>query len=126
MKRIWFGAGLLIVLLLLGFGSSTFMERSHAAMAKDLSRAAELALEGNWVGAENFTTAAQREWDDNRTLIAALSDHEIMDETDGHFAQLEVFIRERDAISYSSTCLYLACQLDALGKSHSFNLQNFF
>ena len=126
MKRIWFGAALLALLLVLGFGCSAFMERIHLAQAEDLSRAAELALEGNWEKAENFADAARREWDKKRPLIAALSDHEPMDQADGLFAQLEVLAREKDAISYSGTCLYLARQLEALGKSHSLSLQNFF
>ena len=126
MKRIWFGAALLILLLALGLGSGALMEQTHQAQAEDLNRAAELAAEGNWTGAKNFTGAARREWDKNRMLIAALSDHEPMDQIEGLFAQLEVFADIRDAASFESTCRYLASQLEALGKSHSFNLQNLF
>lgn len=126
MKRIWFGAALLAALLILGFGSSSLMERTHMAQAKDLSRAAELAEEGNWSGAENFAAAARREWDRKRPLIAGLCDHEPMDQVEGLFAQLEVFAQSRDAVSFRSCCVYLVRQLEALGKSHSLNLQNFF
>lgn len=126
MKRIWFGAALLAALLILGFGSSSLMERTHLAQAEDLTRAAELALEGNWSGAENFTGAARREWDKKRPLIAALSDHGPMDQIEGLFSQLETFAQAEDAVSYSSTCVYLARQLEALGKSHSLTLPNFF
>lgn len=126
MKRIWFGAVLMAALLMLGFGSSTLMERTHMAQVKDLDRAAELALEGNWGGAENFAAAARREWDKKRPLIAGLCDHEPMDQIEGLFAQLEVFALEQDTVSFSSCCAYLARQLEALGKSHSLNLQNFF
>lgn len=125
MNRIWFGAALLAVLLLLGFGSSTWMEKTHFSQAADLSRAAELALEGNWTGAENFAGAARREWNKRRPFVAALSDHGPMDQIEGLFAQLETFAAAQDTVSYSSTCVFLASQLEALGKSHSFNLQNF-
>ena len=126
MKRIWFGAALLILLLALGLGSSALMERTHLAHAEDLNRAAELAMEGNWAGAANFAEAAKREWNKKRMLVAALSDHEPMDQIEGLFAQLEVFTEIQDAASFGSTCRYLASQLEALGKSHSFNLQNLF
>ena len=126
MKRIWFGAALLIALLALGFGSGELMDQTHLVQAEDLNRAAELAMEGNWAGAKNFTGAARREWDKNKMLVAALSDHEPMDQIEGLFAQLEVFAATQDAASFCSTCRYLASQLEALGKSHSFNLQNLF
>ena len=58
MKRIWFGAALLVILLILGLGTGALMERAHMGQSKDLARAAELALEGNWAGAENFAAAA--------------------------------------------------------------------
>ncbi len=126
MNRIWFGVGLLILLLALGFCSSSFLERTCLDQTADLEQAAKLALEGNWSGAESFADAAHRQWNKNRALFAALSDHAPMDQAEGLFAQLEVFAAARDALSYSSTCVYLARQLEALGKSHSFNLPNLF
>ena len=126
MNRFWFGAGLLIVLLILGLGSSALMEKTHFSQAEDLRRAAELSLEGNWTGAKNFAHAAQREWDKHKSVIAGLCDHEPMDQAEGLFAQLEVFAGMKDTNAFSSTCLYLASQLEALGKSHSFNFQNLF
>lgn len=124
MKRIWFGAAMLVFLLVFGFFISAFMERTHAAQIKDLTRAAELAQEGNWTGAENFMGAARREWDRKRPFVAALSDHEPMDEAEMLFAQLEAFAKAKEAALYSSTCLQLARQMEALGQSHRLNLQN--
>ena len=126
MKRIWFGAVLLAVLLVLGFGSSALMERVHLSQAEDLTKAADFALVSDWSAAERLLSDARGDWDEKRLFIAALSDHEPMDQIDGLFAQLEVFAQTRDATAFSGTCVYLAQQLEALGKSHSFNLQNFF
>jgi hypothetical protein len=125
MKRIHFGGVLLILLLVLGFLSSSFMERTLFSQAEHINRAAELAMEGNWAAAQQRTGTARREWDKNRMLIAALTDHTPMDQVEGLFAQLEAYGRQQDALSYSSTCLYLARQLEALGKSHSLSLENF-
>ena len=126
MNRIWFGAVLLAVLLLLGLGSDALMKQTHHPISNDLLRASELALEGNWKSAENFTAAARREWDKKQLLTAMFSDHTPMDQIEGMFAQLEVFAGTGDAVSYSSTCRYLASRLEALGRSHSFNFQNLF
>ena len=125
MKRIWFGAALLVILLILGFCTGAFMERTHAVQAKDLTRAAELALEGNWAGAENFAVAARREWNKHQLLTAILADHELLDQIEVLFAQLEVFAKVKETGAYSSICQQLACQLEALGDSHGFNLKNF-
>ena len=126
MKRIWFGAALLAVLLILGFGSSTLMERSHLVQAEELNHAATLALNGNWTEAETTFSHARDRWNQRRSIIAGLCDHEPMDQIEGLFAQLEVYALSRDAVSFSSSCVYLAKQLEALSKSHSLNLQNFF
>ena len=126
MKRIWFGVALLFVMLILGLGSSNLMERIHENQAEDLSRAAECAMADNWAGAEKYLQSARREWDRNRSLISGLSDHEPMDQAEGLFSQLEVFAASRDRVSFGSTCRYLSSQLEALGKSHSLSLPNFF
>ena len=126
MKRIWFGAGLLAGLLVLGILSSLLMERIHQPQVEKLNRAAALAAEGDWAGARDLSAEARAQWDKRQLLIAALCDHSAIDHIDGLFAQLEVFSQARSAASYSSTCVYLACQLEALSKSHTLNLQNFF
>ena len=126
MKRIWFGAVMLALLLVLGFGSSTLMERSHLTQAEELNHAAALAMSGSWTEAETAFANARDRWNQRQSVIAGLCDHEPMDQIEGLFAQLEVYAVSRDAVSFSSSCVYLARQLEALGKSHSLNLQNFF
>ena len=125
MKRIWFGAALLAALLVLGIFSAALMEDTHLTQATQLNRAADFAISGNWNGAGAAFSAAKTGWDKRSPVIAGLSDHEPMDQIEGLFAQLELFLQMRDAVSFSSSCRYLAKQLEALGKSHSFNLQNF-
>ena len=126
MKRIWFGGALLIVLLILGLCSGALMERTHLVQAEELDRAARLALSDRWDGAEAAFLKARDSWASSVPLVAALTDHEPMDEIEGFFGELEVFLRLKDASSFSASCLYLARQLEALGKSHSLNLQNLF
>ena len=124
MKRIWFGAGLLVVLLALGIWSSSFMERTHLTQAENLNHAAELAASGDWSAAVDLCSDAKQEWDQKQCLIAALCTHEPMDQIEGLFAQLEVSAAARNSESFRSTCVYLARQLEALGKSHSLSLEN--
>ena len=126
MNRIWFGAALLAALLVLGIFSAALMEDTHLTQAARLERAAELAAAGTWQGAEAAFTEAKNGWDKRSALIAGLSDHGPMDQIEGMFAQLEVFLQTRDTGAFCGSCRYLTKQLEALGKSHSLNLQNFF
>lgn len=126
MKRIWFGAALLAVLLVLGIGSAALMEDTHLTQAAQLNRAADLAMSGNWEHAGAALSKAKGSWEQRSPIISGLSDHGPMDQINGIFAQLEIFEQMQDTASFCSSCRYLAKQLEALGRSHSFNLQNFF
>jgi len=125
-KRIWFGAALLAALLLLGIGSAALMEDIHLTQAAQLNHAADLAMSGSWEHAEAVFSEAHKSWDKKSVIVSGLSDHNPMDQIDGIFAQLEIFATMRDVVSFSSSCRYLAKQLEALSKSHSFSFENFF
>lgn len=124
MKRIWFGAGLLVLLLALSLGSSALMKKAWQTQSQNLDDAAQLASDGDWAAAEVLWEEAKQEWERRQPLIAALCRHETIDEIDGLFAQLAVFSAGRRAVSFGSTCVYLSRQLDSLAQSHSFNLEN--
>ena len=126
MKRIWFGAALMLFLLILGIGSSTLLERTQPIQAGRLEQAAVLATEGNWAAAREFMEAAKQEWERSRPWLAALCTHEEMDHLEGLFAQLEVFSENRSGVSFSSTCVYLALQLESMAGSHSLTIENLF
>ena len=126
MKRIWFGVGLMIFLLALGLGSSALLERTQLAQAQRLDQAAALASDGDWAAARKLLAETKQEWGRNHFLVAALSPHETMDHMEGLFAQLEVFSEARSAAAFSSTCVYLARQLESLATSHSLTAENFF
>ena len=125
-RRFYLGVAILVVLLVLGIGSAALMEDTHLSQAAQLDRAMELAMSGNWSGAASALGEAHAGGDKRSAIIAGLTDHEPMDQIEGCFAQLQVFLGMNDAASFCGSCRYLAKQLEALGKSHSLNLQNFF
>lgn len=125
MKRIWFGVALLVGLLLLGIGSSALMKQTQFAQADRLTQAAALASDGDWAAARELLAQANQKWHRQQRLIAALCRHEPMDQIEGIFAQLEVFAAARSVVSFSSTCVLLARQLQILGQSHALTLENF-
>ena len=126
MKRIWFGVVLLILILVLGLISSTFMKETWLKQSENLNRAAILASDGDWVNARNLLAEAQAEWEEKQLLLAVLCQHEPIEQIDGLFAQLEVFSESRRTASFSSTCVFLSKLIDSLGRSHNLNLKNLF
>lgn len=126
MKRIWFGAALLVLLLALGLWLSTRMERTHLAQSEKISRAATLAMQGDWDGAGQLIRDTREEWDKKQPLFSSLSDHEPIDKGDCLFAQLEIYAKARDSVSFSSTCAYLSQHLESMGEGHGLTLANFF
>ena len=126
MKRIWFGAGLLLALLFLGMLSAFLLERSQSNGAQMLNQASSFAATGDWAGAKSALKEAKQLWDEKRPLICALCDHEPIEQAEELYAKLEVFAEERSITSFRSACAELSKQLEALGSSHSFTLGNFF
>ncbi len=126
MKRIWFGVVLLILMLVLGLISSTFMKKTWLKQSENLNRAAMLASDGDWVNARNLLAEAQAEWEKKQLLLAVLCQHEPIEQIDGLFAQLGVFSESRRTASFSSTCVFLSKLIDSLGRSHNLNLKNLF
>ena len=124
MKRIWIGIILLVVLLGAGFWISGFMGQAHLPVARDLRRAGELALEEQWGPAQAFAKRGKDQWEEKWPMIAAIADHEPMDEIDALFSQLEVYAEAREAVPYSTACAHLASLLEALSQSHSLNWWN--
>lgn len=124
MKRIWFGAALMVFLLILGICSSHLMEKAWMTQAEKLDLAAQSASDGDWSAARTRIDQAKQAWERHPLLIATLCDQGSIDQIDGLFAQLDALSEARSAASFSSTCVYLARQLEALGGSHSFTLEN--
>ena len=126
MKRIWFGAALLFVLLVLGTLGSFFMERTQLAGAENLRQASVCASGGDWASARTRAAEAKQLWDEKQLLIAALYDHAALDRIEGLYAKLETFADERSTVSFRGTCAELATQLESLSRGHRFSFENFF
>lgn len=124
MKRCWFGAGLLALLLLGGLLTGSRMIRPHLELSGVLSEASGAAMEESWDQAGDMLHAARKQWQKNWHFSAAFSDHAPMEEIDSLFAQAEVLLSAKDGISLAAVCAQLSSLTEAMADAHTFTWWN--
>ena len=118
MTRLWIGVGLLLVLLL---GSIALWGRIvpfHEALAEDLDAAAELATAGNWEQAQKLAFSAQNRWKQHQNSIAAVTDHEPMEQMHALFRELGLLDASR-RVDFACICVQIAQTARAIGETQS-------
>ena len=119
MRRIVFGAVLLVVLLGLGIFVSWGMNVLHGPITQTLDKAAEEALHGGFAHAVKLGQEAKARWQAKWNITASLADHSPMDEIDGLFAQLDAYAREEEKTHYAACCRELSSLIQAVAEAHS-------
>ena len=119
MKHVRVGIVLMVVLLAVGILLSAGMCRLRQTLSGELFDAAQLALAENWQGADRLTESALRRWERSRKLVAAVVDHELLEETEKMFSELAVYRSRKLSAEYAAVCLCLARQAEAIGESQS-------
>ena len=77
------------------------------------------ALAENWPAADRVTADAVRRWERSRKLVAAVVDHELLEETEKMLSELAVYRSRKLSAEYAAVCLCLAKQAEAIGESQS-------
>ena len=124
MKRCRFGAGLLILLLILGAASAWAMGTGSDPVVRLARQAEAAALEEDWAAALARVAEAEELWERHFAFWATLSDHEPMEQINGLFAQLAVYARCRDAVNFGAVCALIAETVEAMGEAHSLKWRN--
>lgn len=124
MKRCRLGAGLLVGLLAIGLIATFWTHRRFTELSRDIQLAGEAASLLDWERAEDLTRKAKEHWQSGWALSAALTDHEPLEQIDGLFAQLEIYAREKDSLSYSVLCARLCREIAAIAEAQSPGLWN--
>ena len=115
MTRLWIGVGLLLVLLLGGLGLRLCIVPFQETIAQELCDAASLAKE-DWTPARNAAFAARDRWLRYKDGIAAVTDHEPMEEMEGLFQELSFLDSDR-AVDFACICVQLAEISRAIGET---------
>ena len=124
MKRGWIGFALLLVLLAGGLGAAWGMDRCNSPIAGTLDRAADAAMEENWSEAGQLAQKAEADWKRCWKFNACFADHEALEEIDSMLGQLEVYAKEKEEVSFASTCIALSRMIRAVGEAHGLNWKN--
>ena len=124
MKRERIGLWLLLVLLILGLLATRYMGTTHAATARKLESAGILALSEDWEGAGRLCRSARQQWQAGWHISAVLTDHKPMEDIDSQFAQLEVYLRQKEPIAFAAVCGQLASQIGDIGDAHGLTWWN--
>ena len=118
MKRLWFGAGLLIILLAASLYLGDALMELVQPVEADLDKAAVAALEENWPLASALYLRAEKQWDSKRNLAAVLAHHDPIQQIDVGFSTLPSLAACADSAGFCAACSQLAQQLRSLPQPH--------
>ena len=126
MTRFRIGAGLLLVLLVLCFWSQVRMTKLQKPIAALVLQAETSAAGEDWPGAAGSISRAREEWEDHRTFVAALADHQPLEDIECLFAMLASYAREQDETEFQAACADLSRRILAVKEAQEFNLGSIF
>lgn len=118
MKRVLFGAVLLIAIFAAGLWAQSRMAAIHGYEANLLAQAGREAGKEDWDAAQALFYRARRKWKDNYHFTAALADHTPMEDVEALYAQLEAFADKHEAPHFAALCAEAATRLEALADAH--------
>ena len=124
MKRVWFGAGLLIVLLGISFAVTWCMDNIHRPIADDLKQAAQCAELGNWQNAESLSRRAEEVWNRWEHFRACFADHTPTEEISAELAVMGTARQRRETGDFSASCVRAAKMVQAVGDAHALRWWN--
>lgn len=119
MSRLWIGIGILLILLAMGvgllWGSRAFFED----FSRDLDRAGEAALAGDWAAAAEAAGRGQARWEHYRRFWAAFTDHEPVEQMQDLFSRLEVYRQRQLDADFAIVCRSIVLLAEAIDESHN-------
>ena len=124
MGKGWLGAGLLAVFLIFGICLSVMADTACLPTEDLLKQAAEKTLSGDFVEGIALGKEAQSRWEGQWNAIAAIADHEPMDEVDALFAEMEVYATTGEQPHFAACCEALARRIHSFADAHRFSWWN--
>jgi len=120
-RRFYLGTGILLAILLLGLLTGWLMQQNQQPVAELLEQAAQ--AEDLQSGVQ-LAQQAKEDWHKRWKAVAAVADHTPMDEIDTLFAEMDVYIREKEDVHFYACCSQLASLLRAVSEAHKLSWWN--
>lgn len=117
MKRLWIGVGFLAVILVVGIVLTVAFGRIHTPISDDLRQASQQALEQNWEKATALADSARAAWGKYQNFVAAVADHEPLEEMRSLLDQLKVYAQQHRTADFAAMCAQLASMAEAIWES---------
>ena len=114
MKHLWFGLGILVVLLALCIGSFFLLRRETADTLQFLTWAQAAAEGENMAAALSHSTAAQKAWERHEGFIDVIMSHEETDDIHREFSDLMVYAETGKREEFLSSCSKLLAMVEHL------------
>ncbi len=124
MKRLWFGIGLLAVFLVLGFLFSALFAALHQPLGQGVEEAAELSRQGDWARAREQLAKTRGAWERYRPFVAAVADHEPLEELEACLNQLQVYGQVENGEEFAALCARTAGLAYAMSDSQQLTWWN--
>ena len=119
MKHVKLGCGILAVILALGLALTACLSSLKSELCNAMDAAAEAALTGNWAEADTAAGEGRQTWLRHRNFVAAVVDHELLEQADSMLAELSVYRSRRESTEFAVVCMCLVRQFEAIGESQS-------
>ena len=124
MKRFWIGISILSLLLASGWSVAVYTKHTFQPISRDLALASEAAIAMDQAEAKRLAGQAYNNWQRYRDFTSAISDHEVLEEINSLFAEIQVYTAAEDMVSFSAICAYLSGVTQAVAESHQPIWQN--
>ncbi|MBE6978207.1 MAG: DUF4363 family protein [Ruminococcaceae bacterium] len=124
MRRPFLGICILLALLAISVTIWWGMDRVHREISQLLIQSQAAAQAEDWRGAEHYANQARQLWQRYHHFTAAFADHTPMDELDSLFAELTVYLENRESPHFEATCAQLILLSQAMADSHGLQWWN--
>ena len=123
-KRFYLGLAILLLLLILGIGTSMAMKAIHEPVQTALVEAAAQAQSGDLSQALPTAQNAYDRWQKFHSITASFADHSPMDDTDTLFQEMLVYGQMEEIPHFIACCRQLMIMTEAMYDAHVFSLKN--
>ena len=122
--RFWIGIILLLCLLITGLFINFSLYNSQEQMAQLTQQAEQYAHEAKMPQAKQAAQQAYNLWQQRFPALAAIADHEPLDEVDATFRQALAYASEQDTEEFSACCARLIAGIRAITQAHTLSWWN--